>query len=60
VGTDRPGAGVDTIGELEVDQDEVVLKVEGRETLADEVDILEIEDDLDTGMHRVNVCPLAT
>lgn len=22
----------------------------------DEVDILEIEDDLDTGMHRVNVC----
>ncbi len=27
------------------------------EDLADAVEILEIEDDLDTGMHRVNSCP---
>lgn len=26
------------------------------ESSAAEVEILEIEDDLDTGMHRVNVC----
>lgn len=27
------------------------------EESASEVEVLEIEDDLDTGMHRVNVCP---
>jgi hypothetical protein len=28
-------------------------------TADDEVEIIEIEDDLDTGMHRVNVCKVS-
>jgi hypothetical protein len=36
--------------------DEVLPNEEECESSASEVEVLEIEDDLDTGMHRVNVC----
>lgn len=37
-------------------RDEALPNDEERESSASEVEVLEIEDDLDTGMHRVNVC----
>ena len=40
-----------------MDEQEVRIDLEApTATVAQEVEVLEIEDDLDTGMHRVNVC----
>jgi hypothetical protein len=42
--------------ELKVTRDEALPNEEEHEAPASEVEVLEIEDDLDTGMHRINVC----
>ena len=40
-----------------MDQNDTELEVDAPTSLAEEVEVLDIDDDLDTGMHRVNVCP---
>jgi hypothetical protein len=42
--------------ELKMTSDEALPKEDERESSESEVEVLEIEDDLDTGMHRINVC----